>query len=47
MLKDLFHSMDHDGGGVLDQQELRALSLTLGYKVRPRKAAPHSSVGLH
>lgn len=47
MLKDLFHSMDHDGGGVLDQQELRALSLTLGYKVRPRKAAPHSSVGFH
>ncbi len=35
MLKDLFHSMDDDGGGVLDQQELRALSLTLGYRVRP------------
>lgn len=33
MLKDLFHFMDHDGGGVLDQQELRTLSLTLGYKV--------------
>ena len=46
MLKDLFHSMDDDGGGVLDQQELRALSLTLGYRVRTLEASaqPRNSI---
>jgi hypothetical protein len=34
MLKDLFSSMDEDGGGLLDQDELRILSLSLGYRVR-------------
>lgn len=33
MLKELFNSMDDDGGGVLDKEELRQLSLMLGYKV--------------
>ena len=40
MLKDLFQSMDDDGGGVLDEQELRTLSLTLGYRVRGQRS-PH------
>ena len=38
MLKDLFQSMDDDGGGVLDEQELRTLSLTLGYRVRGQRS---------
>lgn len=44
ILKDLFQSMDDDGGGVLDEQELRTLSLTLGYRVRYQPPLDGTSV---
>lgn len=39
MVKDLFLSMDEDGGGVLDVTELRLLSMTLGYRLTDKELA--------
>lgn len=41
MLKDLFNSQDEDGGGVLDKEELRQLSFTLGFRVRAQANPTH------